>query len=68
MYARPRAELLDYVQKRNHIFHRVGEKSAVIGVPFAGQFEAAGGDVVSLARGGEPSNEWFNQQVYEEGR
>jgi hypothetical protein len=36
MYARPRAKLLDYVQKRNHIFNRVGQKSDVIGVQLAG--------------------------------
>jgi hypothetical protein len=68
MYARPRAELLDYVEKRNHIFNRIGQKGAVIGVPLAGQVEAAWDDVVSFARGGEPSNERFNHQVEEKGR
>ena len=68
MYARPRDELLDYVQKKNHIFNRIGQKCAVIGVPLAGQVEAACGDVVSFARGGEPSNERFNHQAEEEGR
>ena len=41
VYARPCAELLDYVQKRDYIFNRFGQKSAIIGVPLAGQFEAA---------------------------
>ena len=41
VYARPRVELLHYVQKRAHIFNRVGEKSAVVGVPLADQIEAA---------------------------
>ena len=69
VYAIPRVELLDYVQKRNHIINRVGEESAVIGVPLTSQFAAARGDVVSLALvGGEPSNEWFNHQVEKEGR
>ena len=41
LYARSRAELLDYVQKRNHIFNRIGQKGAVICVPLDGQVEAA---------------------------
>jgi hypothetical protein len=59
---------LDYVQERDHLLNLAGEEGAVIGVSFASQIEAARGNIVALARGGEPLNERFNHQVEEEGR
>jgi hypothetical protein len=41
---------LDDVQERDHILNRFGDEGAIIGIPLAGQFEAARGDVISLAR------------------
>ena len=60
--------MLDYIKERDHILNLVGNESAVIDIPLAGQFEAARGDIIALDRGNEPSNERFNHQVEKEGR
>ena len=44
-------------------FNGVGDEGAVINISLAGKFEVEGGNVVSLARGREPSNERFNHKV-----
>ena len=40
-----------------YILNGVGDEGAVINLPLAGQFEVEGGNIVSLARGRESSNE-----------
>ena len=40
VYACPYVELLNYFQERDHIFNRVGEEGAVVGVLLAGKFKA----------------------------
>ena len=38
---KPFAELFDDGKERYHVFYRVGDERAVIGVPFTGEFESA---------------------------
>ncbi len=47
----PLAELVDQVEKGDHVLHRVGDESVVVRVPLAGQVQVARGDVISLIRG-----------------
>ncbi len=63
MNACPRTKLLDYAQEGDHILDIIGDEGAVIRIPPACQYETTRGNVVSLARGGEPSNERFNHKI-----
>jgi hypothetical protein len=56
------------MSRRDHILNRVGDKGTVNRISFAGQFEATKDNVVSLARGRNPSNERFDHEIEKQGR
>ena len=67
MNACPFAILMDDVQQGDHVLSGVGDEVAVFRVPLASQFEVTRSNVVSFARGLEPSNERFNHKVEKQG-
>jgi len=54
VYVRPRAELLDYVQKGYHILYGVCDECALFCLQFAGHFETTRGDGVTLVHSRKP--------------
>jgi hypothetical protein len=45
--AGPAAKLVYYVEKDEHVLHRVGDESVVFSIPLAGEIQAARVDIVS---------------------
>ncbi len=65
--SRPRSELLDYVQHRDHIIDGVGDKCSVVGLPFAGKFESTGSDVIDFVRNIKLADQGLDNEIEKEG-